>query len=84
MPKKRNNQTIGFLDQGRGTTLVDCSSEGYDIGLKSEGEDLTAINFKSGVGKPVVKWHEKWWIRYLIFPTTVLLVGILLRSILGV
>ncbi len=76
-------QTIGFLDQGKRTTLIDCSSEGVDIGLKSEGEDLYAKNFRSINKKNIHNWYEKWWIKYLVFPVIVILIGTFIIYKLG-
>jgi hypothetical protein len=75
---KGQKQTIGFLDQGKGTTLIDCSSEGFDIGLKSEGEDLLAKNFKSINNSDKSAWYERWYMKYLAFPLLVLLGGLII------
>lgn len=67
-------QTIGILDQGKETTLIDCSSKGFDIGLKSEGKGLLAKNFKSINNSQNSVWYEKWWIKYIIFPIIVAII----------
>lgn len=73
-------QTIGFWDKGEETLLDNISTEGFDIGIKSEGKKLKATNIeliknftnKSG-------WYDKWWIKYVAFPLVVsLFVGFLL------
>lgn len=68
-------QTIGFWDNGKRTTLLNCSSEGSDIGLKSEGEDLFVKDFKSINNNQNYIWYEKWWMKYIVFPLIVLTIG---------
>jgi hypothetical protein len=73
-------QTIGFWDKGKETQLINCSSKGFDIGLKSEGEDLYAENFKSIHQESFLNdkkqiWYLKWWMKYIIYP---LIVGLVL------
>ncbi|MBU1132480.1 hypothetical protein KKC32_04520 [Patescibacteria group bacterium] len=75
MSKNKKKQTIGFWDKGKETTLINCSSEGFDIGLKSEGEGLLAKNFKSLGNTTNSDWYEKWWMKYIIFPLAVLIIG---------
>jgi hypothetical protein len=75
-------QTIGFWDKGKKTQLIDCTSEGSDIGLKSEGESLLAKNFKSISSNQNYFWHQKWWIKYLVFPILVLIIGTIIISYL--
>ena len=77
MINKKNKQTIGFWDKGKGTTLINCSSEGFDVGLKAEGEDLLAKNFKSinkNKEESFTSWHEMWYIKYIVFPIVVLVI----------
>ena len=61
-------QTIGIWDKGEGTELKNCSSEGCDIGLKSEGKNLVAENFKAIGAKISLAWHEKWWAKSILLP----------------
>jgi len=80
----KKQQTVGFLDKGKNTTLINCSSENHDIGLKAEGVNLYAESFssKNNIEK-LNKWYELWWVKYLIFPIIVLIIGALLVFYLG-
>lgn len=64
-------QTIGFWDKGKGTTLLGCSSDGFDIGLKADGKNLLAKSFQSTNNGQNSVWYEKWWMKYIVLPVVV-------------
>lgn len=77
---ENKKQTIGFWDKGTETLLDNISTEGFDIGIKSEGKKLKATNIELK-NKPINKsyWYDKWWVKYVVFPLIVsLIVGFLL------
>lgn len=61
-------QTIGLWDKGKGTELHNVSIDGFDIGIKSEGEDLYANNIDLKGSEKKIKFYEIWWIKFIIFP----------------
>ncbi len=67
-------KTIGIWDKGNGTQVIDSLSEGFDVGLKSEGKNLMVKNFKAINGEKSSVWYEKWWMKYFVFPFIVALV----------
>lgn len=66
---KNKKQTIGFWDKGKETELHNISTEGFDIGIKAEGDNLYAenIDLKKDLGKKM-RWYEIWWIKFIVFP----------------
>jgi len=95
---KKNNfnydgKKIGVLDQGKDTTVKNCSFENFDIGIKAEGERLLSIENRfinsTKIGKNDLclienklinknqkqSWVEYWWIKCLVFPLLVILIG---------
>jgi hypothetical protein len=82
---KTRKQSIGILDRGKGTKVIDSTFVNLDVGIQSEGEGLEAtgnkhIDLRS---KQEQNWHEKLWVRYILLPLLVLLVGAFLVFKLG-
>jgi len=76
MQKQKKRQTIGLIDRGKGSTFIDPSFEGFDVGLRVEGEDHLSV--RSRLVAPKInsdKWYEKWLVKYVLLPLLVLIIG---------
>lgn len=81
----KNKQSIGILDQGKDTKVINSEFINLDVGIKAEGEGLEArgnkhIDFRH---KQTKYWYEKWWVKYLLLPLSVLVIGTFIIFKLG-
>lgn len=73
---RSKGRTIGILDRGKGTKVIDSTFVNLDVGIQSEGEDLEAKGNKHiDLRANQETWYEKWWIKYLLLPLLVLTLG---------
>lgn len=67
-------QKIGILNKGKHNIFIGNTIDGFDIGIKDEGEDTLAKRNKiRNTNKQI--WSEKWWVKYLFLPIVVILIG---------
>jgi hypothetical protein len=78
------SKMIGILNKGKDTKIVDCSFDGFDIGIQDQGRGMKSV--RNDFTAPKVRqkdWYQKWWIKYIILPLVVLLVGGFLIHLFG-
>lgn len=78
---------VAIVNKGKNNSFINNWIEIDGIGILDEGEGTIAqgnviASRDNESGNNTERWYQKWWIKYLIFPLAVTLVGGILLNFL--